>query len=270
MNRYLKRVAELLLPRRVFSTLKSIRFRNYQMKLLREWGFYDATRKLICAHGCTVLGGPFRGMKYPRQALLNRNGIPILFGTYELELHEVIEEAISKRFDRIIDIGCAEGYYAVGLARRTEATVYAFDCEPREMFYCRKMARLNGVEDRMHVRSWCDEATLKKTAIGRCLIISDCEGYEALLFSDDIAPILWNSDLIIEVHEGTEGEVGNILIKRFRDTHHVRVLEFHAASVGKEVPEEWMKFAREIRHEGQQWLYLTALEKSRRNHDSSL
>jgi hypothetical protein len=37
------------------------------------------------------------------------------------------------------------------------------------------MARLNNVKDRVHVRSWCDEAILKNTSIGRCLIISDCE-----------------------------------------------------------------------------------------------
>jgi SAM-dependent methyltransferase len=214
--------------------------------------------ELIREHGCTVLAGPFRGMKYPRKSLLNRNGIPILFGSYELELHTVIEEAVSRRFERIIDIGCAEGYYAVGLARRTEAIVYAFDCDPRERFYCREMARLNNVKDRVHVRSWCDETILKSTAIGRCLIISDCEGYEVNLFSDDIAPRLKNCDLIIEVHEGTEADAGSLLTKRFRNSHHVRVLEFHAASVGDEVPEKWKKFAREIRPEGQQWLYLTA------------
>lgn len=199
-------------------------------------------------------------MKYPRQSLLSRYGIPILFGSYELELHPVIEEAVANRFERIIDIGCAEGYYAVGLARRTEAIVYAFDCDPRERFYCRKMARLNNVEDRVLVRSWCDETILKNMAIGRCLIISDCEGYEVHLFSDDIAPSLKNCDLIIEVHEGTDVDVGSLLTKRFRNSHHVRVLEFHAADIGDEVPEKWKKFVREIRTERQQWLYLTALD----------
>jgi len=259
MNHYLKGVAEILLPRRVVATIKSIRSRNHQRKQLKEWGFQSAMNELVREQGCTLLGGPFQGMKYPRQALLSRYGIPILFGSYELELHTVIEEAVAKRFERIIDIGCAEGYYAVGLARRTEAIVYAFDCEPRERFYCREMARLNNVQDRVHVRSWCDERILKNTAIGRCLIISDCEGYEVNLFSDDIVPSLKNCDLIIEVHEGTEVDVRSLLTQRFRNSHHVRVLEFHAAGVGDEIPEKWKKFAREIRPEGQQWLYLIPL-----------
>jgi len=92
-----------------------------------------------------------------------------LLGTYELELHSVIEEAIAKRFERIIDIGCADGYYAVGLAMRTNATVYAFDCEPREREYCRQMALTNGVHQRVHVRSWCSGRELKSLATGRCL-----------------------------------------------------------------------------------------------------
>jgi len=260
MNRYLKSAAESLLSRRVFATIKSIRSRNYQKKLLKEWGFQSALNEFIREHGCALVAGPFRGMKYPRQSLLSRCGIPILFGSYELELHTVIEEAIANRFERIIDIGCAEGYYAVGLARRTEAIVYAFDCDPRERFYCRKLARLNNVADRVLVRSWCDEATLKNTAIGRCLIISDCEGYEVHLFSADIAPSLKKCDLIIELHGRTEADVGSLLTKRFRNSHHVRILEFHASAVGDEVPEKWKKFAREIRPEGQQWLYLTALD----------
>jgi hypothetical protein len=46
MNRHLKRAAELVLPRRIFSIVSSIRSRNYQKKLLKEGGIYDATRKL--------------------------------------------------------------------------------------------------------------------------------------------------------------------------------------------------------------------------------
>jgi hypothetical protein len=260
MNRRVKSVAEFLLPRRVFATIKSIRSRNYQKKLLKEWGFHVPMNELIRERGCTLLGGPFRGMRYPRKSLLNRNGIPILFGSYELELHTIIEESVSKRFERIIDIGCAEGYYAVGLARSTKATVYAFDCDPRERLYCRELARLNGVSDRVHVRSWCVETILKNTAIGRCLIISDCEGYEFHLFSDDIAPTLKDCDLIIEVHENTEANVGRLLVQRFRNSHRVRILEFDAERVGDEVPEKWKKFAREIRPERQQWLYLSALD----------
>jgi len=107
VNPYIKRAAEVLLPAWLFATVQSIRSRNYQKQLYREWGIEQATNEMIDMYGRSVLHGPFRGMRYPRSSLASRNRIPILFATYELELHPVIEEVASKRYDSIIDIGCA-------------------------------------------------------------------------------------------------------------------------------------------------------------------
>ncbi len=256
MNRHIKRIAEALLPRRVFVTLQSIRSRNYQKQLLREWGVHESTIEAEAQYGRTILDGPFRGMKYPTGVLQNRHAIPILFGSYELELHPIIEEVALKRYDRIIDIGCAEGYYAVGLARRTEATIYAFDCEPRERHYCRRLARENGVSDRVRVLSWCSSRTLKHLAIGHCLIIADCEGYEIQLFSNDVVPALKNCDLIVELHEIPGTDIPNILMERFTSSHDARLITFNPGSLGS-VPHRWQKLAREFRPPGQQWIFLT-------------
>jgi len=46
---------------------------------------YESTVEVEAQYGHTILDGPFRGMKYPIGALLNRHGNPILFGTYELD-----------------------------------------------------------------------------------------------------------------------------------------------------------------------------------------
>lgn len=201
MNRAVKRLAQVVLPERVFSTLQSIRSRNSQKRQLARAGVRDATREAAERYGLCVLDGPFRGMKYPRESLLDRNGIPVLFGAYELELHGAIEEVALRRYDAVVDLGAAEGCYAVGLALRTGARVYAFDCEPRERAYCRRMARENGVDDLVRVRGWCSRETLCHLAGGRSLVISDCEGYEAELFSPDVAAALRHADLIIELHE---------------------------------------------------------------------
>ncbi len=219
MNRHIKKTAEVLLPKRFLVTIQSIRSRNYQKQLHREWGVYQSNVETVAEYGLTVLHGPFRGMKYSMGSLLSRHAIPILFGTYELELHPIIEEVASRHYDRIIDIGCAEGYYAVGLAQRMDATVYAFDCEPRARFYCRQMARENRVADRIHVMSWCSARTLKNLADGRCLIIADCEGYEVDLFSDDVVTALKNCDLIVELHGVPGKDAGSILLERFRSSH---------------------------------------------------
>lgn len=229
------------------------------MRLLNEWGVSLAAREMIDTYGLAVLHGPFRGMKYPRDSILSRNGIPILFGTYELELHPVIEEVSAKCYDSIVDIGSAEGYYAVGLALRTKTLVHAFDCEPRERHYLRQMARINGVPSLVRTRSWCDASRLARIVnLSRSLVISDCEGFEISIFTDHTVPALRNSDLIIELHENLPGtNVHETLVERFDSTHLTRVIAFDSSNYSLSVPNKWRRFAREFRPAGQQWLYLT-------------
>src|SRR5690242_19965508 len=105
---------------------------------------------------------PFKGMRYPESSLASRDGILILFGTYELEVHAIIEEIAQRKYEQIIDVGSAEGYYAVGLARRMKIPVVAFDCEPRERRYLRQLAALNNVGELITTRSWCDGQALSQ------------------------------------------------------------------------------------------------------------
>jgi len=258
MNSYLKKAAQFFLPRRTFTTLQSIRSRNSQQSSFKELGIADATREMADQYGLAVLGGPFRGMKYSRQSLLSRNGISLIFGTYEMELHSIIGEAISRRYDKIIDIGCAEGYYSVGLAMRTGAMVHAFDCEPRERFHCRRMAYENAVGDRVQVSSWCDEATLRKLTAGRCLIICDCEGFEVELFSADTVAALKHCDLIIELHEVFATSVHNLILDRFQETHQAEFIPSDKFLRSPLVPQKWADYSRESRTGGQEWVHLRA------------
>ena len=56
---------------------------------------YESTVEMAAQYGRTVPDGSFRGMKYPMSSLLSRHGIPILFGTYELKLHPIIDDSSS-------------------------------------------------------------------------------------------------------------------------------------------------------------------------------
>jgi hypothetical protein len=228
------------------------------MRLHKEWGVYQATQEMIENYGLTVLEGPFRGMRYPKRSLMDRDGIPLLFGTYELELQPIIEEVATERYNCIVDIGSAEGYYAVGLALRTKTPVHAFDCEPRERHYLRRMAQLNGVGNLIRTSSWCEPKDLSRLVKGRrCLVISDCEGFEFDLFNDECVNAVGSSDLIIELHESAAAlNARKELLERFHETHSNRVITFSPNNLGSSVPEKWRKFAREFRQPEQQWLYL--------------
>jgi hypothetical protein len=60
-------------------------------------------------------------------------------------LHDIVETAITRRYDRVINVGCAEGYYAVGFATRMpETDVIAFDIDPIARRQTRHLAAMAG------------------------------------------------------------------------------------------------------------------------------
>ncbi|MBL7933881.1 MAG: methyltransferase [Bacteroidia bacterium] len=174
----------------------------------------------------TVLNGTFKGMKYPSMRSRNSSLYPKLLGSYELELQPAFEEIISKQYDQILDVGCAEGYYAVGLAMRIpKATVYAYDIEAEARDLTGKMAKLNGVADRVKIESSCTTQTLASFPFkGRSIIISDCEGYEKNLFTKDCLANLKNTDLLIETHDFMDVTISTYLEELFSKTHDLEII----------------------------------------------
>jgi hypothetical protein len=170
-----------------------------------------------------VKHGPFKGMKYPSQTSIASSLFPKLLGTYESELRPVVEEICNRSYDVIVNVGCAEGYYAVGLAIRIpEAKVYAYDISRRAISVLKTMARINNVDERITTGFFCDEATLKRILpAGKALIVSDCEGYEINLFTEELVPFLANHDLLVEVHDCLNIEIASSLSRRFARTHEI-------------------------------------------------
>lgn len=168
-----------------------------------------------------VFTGPFKGMKYIDTSICSLL-LPKLIGCYEAEISEAIEKIVQNNYDRILNVGCAEGYYAVGLAMRSpKAMVFAFDIDPKAERLCKELAQLNGVADRVIFSGGCDAAKLNNTIQGKTVIISDCEGYEIELFDPAKAPKLAEADMLVELHGATDPKVSirDTLIKRFENTH---------------------------------------------------
>lgn len=174
-----------------------------------------------------VYSGPFKGMKYVGTSVGSLL-IPKLVGCYELEISGVIEKISRQGYDRILNVGCAEGYYAVGLALCSPKTkVYAFDIDPEAERLCKELATLNGVADRVIFSGACDPAKLNEMIQGETAIVCDCEGYELELCDPIKAPKLAEADLLVELHGATDPKVSirDILIKRFKNTHHEQLIE---------------------------------------------
>jgi hypothetical protein len=149
-------------------------------------------------------------MIYPKRAALSRHSIPKLLGTYEQELHGVIEVISHRRYEMVIDIGSAEGYYAVGLARMLGTKVLAYDPEPDERRYCEEAARLNGVSSMVELKGLFWRSDIASLRDVRVLCICDCEGFEAHLFNEESTPGTAGWDLLIELHGDAEGRLMNL------------------------------------------------------------
>ena len=176
----------------------------------------------------TVLHGPFKGMQYPKLDSVGSALFPKLLGSYECELNGIVEQVVGNQYTEIVDIGCAEGYYAVGLAMRCpSAKVFAFDTNTRAIQLCREMMQLNGIEaSRYAVNGYCESNTLENIPVSeRALIISDCEGYEKQLFTSSSVKKLDKHDFLIEVHDVFDINVSTHLRSVFEPGYEIRVIQ---------------------------------------------
>jgi hypothetical protein len=207
-------------------------------------------RRIVRRKGPTVQGGPFSGMIYGTAILKAQTCgwlcgsmiVPKLVGSYEAEVHPLLTRIIERGYSRVVDIGCAEGYYAVGLALRlSSATIHALDVSPVCRKWCKELARLNGVADRVVVDD-CDISRVRNLTAEPALVVCDCEGHEIDLLRPDDAPGLSSCDILVELHDPfTSGfpetispwlqewrlidrRVTETIRRRFEDTHEVELI----------------------------------------------
>jgi SAM-dependent methyltransferase len=212
----------------------------------------------------TVRHGPFSGMKYmpiTSNSLLSAK----VLGSYESPIHHWINDAIGRRYRTILDIGCAEGYYAVGFALRSETTqIYGYDIDPAARANTTALAKLNGVKDRIQIRDRCSPDDLNREASNGALIFCDIEGDEFDLLRPDLAPSLLHADVIVETHDYERRGVTETLVRRFSRSHRIEAAYHYAKSAEefsslKAIPvKEHALLLEEGRPHPQCWLRLTA------------
>lgn len=196
------------------------------------------TEEYVRRHGLTVRHGPFAGVRYP-EGLDPAPGdlVAKLAGTYEAELRDTVAEWVREAFPHVVDVGAAEGYYAVGFAHSMPGTtVHAYDIDPVARERCAAMAALNGVQERVIVGEACSPATLAELPADGVALLSDCEGYERTLLDPDAAPRLRGWTILVELHEFLDPDIRDTIARRFAPTHDMDLLE-EAPQDGGGVPE---------------------------------
>jgi precorrin-6B methylase 2 len=171
-----------------------------------------------------VCRGPFAGVRYVEDSIGSAY-IPKLLGIYESELTTEVENICKRKPGLIVDIGAAEGYYAIGLAvRNPQARVVAFEMEPAGRTALYQMAALNEVTDRVEVRGKCEPPDLASTLVEALdpIVICDAEGYEEKLLDPLKVPALGRAVILAELHDFIVPGITEQVKRRFEETHRIR------------------------------------------------
>lgn len=201
---------------------------DYLHRLLRLLALHRSVviqQKLLQTIAPEVQSGPFSGMILPSSS---KEGcyVPKLLGTYESALHPEWERIIQRGYSTIVNIGCADGYYAVGLARRMpKARILAYDICPAARDACRNLARLNGVEERLEIGGEFSKADFPTLPRDDIFVVCDIEGAERSLLDPEQVPSLRRLDLLVELHNLTRHDTETLLRARFQGSHHMQRID---------------------------------------------
>jgi hypothetical protein len=181
---------------------------------------------LLRETGHQVFSGPFATMSLSGNIALSADPKFIL-GSYEEELHDVINQVICMAPTHIIDIGASSGYYAVGFATKiANTTVTAFEgvAEPHWQQLA-DLAKLNGVSGKIVQRGFCTADELATMCSPHSFILCDCEGAEEDILQPLAIPALTSCTILVELHECYRPQLVATLIQRFRPSHGIRIIE---------------------------------------------
>lgn len=209
---------------------------NLQLRLLCKWRSQLIQNTLLKKSGTVVLDGPFKDLKFIDKSAEGCH-VAKLLGCYEQPLHKYLIDAMESSYTTILNIGCAEGYYAVGFARCMSTTiVWAFDTDIAAQMSCKRLAEMNNVSHRIQVGGEFCLEDFSKYKDQQTLLICDIEGAEESLLDPDKAPALRDMDIIVESHECLRPGITETLISRFGKSHHIVTISDNGSRIVRNAP----------------------------------
>ena len=195
---------------------------NNSLRYLAKYRSLQIGNTIIQKYGTKVLGGPFKGMNF-LDSVSEGCYAPKLLGLYEAELHSYIDEIVEKKPDVIINIGCAEGYYAVGLKMLLPDTeVYAFDIDPDAKKKCKQLSEMNNVN--ININDEFKSEILKDFNTKDVVIFCDIEGDEVKLINSHNLDLYKNSEICMELHHNGIDHNKDIIPNILDKTHTTNLI----------------------------------------------
>jgi hypothetical protein len=214
----------------------------------------------------TVTCGMFTGLILPEgNSWGEGDRASKLLGLYEKELEPSLKDVECSEPGIVINVGCADGFYALGLARLIpNAKVVAYDIDQQAQEVCRVGRRLNNLDGDFEIRGYCSAEELQDLTqmSNRPFALIDCEGGERELLlstSYDYA----NTRMIVECHDFLDRRITSELINKFSKTHKIELIEQGGKNpFTSEITTGWAEndlwlIVSERRPERMHWLYLT-------------
>lgn len=171
-----------------------------------------------------VQNGPFKNLQYIRRSSGSAL-LPKIMGSYEEPIQKWVYEIINnQKYKNILDIGCAEGYYACGFAMTMPNTkIIAYDIDKNARENALELKTLNKLSN-IEIKSECTHDELNSKSEKGTLIFCDIEGYEKILLDLVLVPSLKKVDLLIETHDCFIPNITEELITRFYESHTIELI----------------------------------------------
>ena len=201
---------------------KLIKFKKrYGLKLIISQVFYSLINKfnLLSPIDCIrtrinldvseifqnkVAYGIFKGMKLSNNIWWGKFDIATkLLGQYELHILDKIID-LSDEFETFIDIGAADGYYAVGAVfSNLYSKSICFEISEFGRQVIEENSTINQVSDKIQIHGIANQKVMNSVLEieNKALILIDIEGGEFDLLTSEFLLVCKNSKLIIELHD---------------------------------------------------------------------
>lgn len=149
--------------------------------------------------------GPFQGLRMTWDSSWGSNSrCTMLLGIYESELLTVLKR-VSKHYRYFIDIGAADGYYAVGvLVGNLFEKTYCFEASVKGRKIIERNANLNDVSERISISGPAVGDffnQIQPEVRSNAVLLIDIEGGEFEMLSSQFFEAFNSSVILVEIHD---------------------------------------------------------------------
>lgn len=153
----------------------------------------------------TVKYGPFKGLQLDRDTWWGKLDLGSqCLGLYEKEILNLIEATEAGRFSTFIDIGAADGYYAIGMlvSGKIGKTICFEQTEKGRAVIAENWKKNHSVGELtiLGEANAASFAALHAQDLANALVLVDIEGFEFELLTDEVLALLKSCTVIIEIH----------------------------------------------------------------------